>query len=123
MIKATKEKGASNMRHYLENKKFYVVNEEAKLVYEVGEYETHSGSDALYIHLELVAGWDYVNPDENDIQGWCPADRFIEEVQSEMVAQYFLVEGMREALEANDCTILENISPDLQAIIDKHHER
>ena len=110
------------MKHYLENSKFYVLNADEKLVYKVGEYETYSGHDAIHIHLELVAGWDYVNPDENNVQGWCPADRFVEDVQMEIVAQYFLVEGMKEALTENDYTILENITPDLQKIIDKHNE-
>lgn len=109
------------MRHYLENNKFYVMNTE-NLVYKVGEYETYSGHEAIHIHLELVAGWDYINPDYNDVQGWCPADRFVEDVQTEIIAQYFLVEGMKEALEENDYTILEEISPDLQTIIDKHNE-
>ncbi len=110
------------MKHYLENHKFYVLNEDAKLVYKVGEYETYHDSEGIHIQLELVAGWDYVNPDENDVQGWCPADRFVEDVQWEMVFQYFLVEGMKEALEENGYTILDEISPDLQAIIDKHNE-
>ena len=110
------------MRHYLESNKFYVTDADEKLVYKVGEYETFSGHDAIHIHLELVAGWDYVNPDYNDVQGWCPADRFVDDVQTEIIAQYFLVEGMKEALEANDYTILKNINPSLQAIIDKHNE-
>lgn len=109
------------MRHYLEDKKFYVIDEDEKLVYKVGEYETFSGSTFLQINLELVAGWDYVNPDENDVQGWCPADRFVEDIQFESAIQYFLVEGMKEALEQNSYTILEEISPSLQAIIDKHN--
>ena len=110
------------MRHYLENNKFYVINSDEKLVYKVGEYETYSGCTYLQINLELVAGWDYVNPDYNDVQGWCPADRFVEDIQFEMVSQYFLAEGMKEALEENGYTILEEISPTLQAIIDKHNE-
>lgn len=110
------------MKHYLENHKFYVLNSDENLVYKVREYETFSGHDAIHIHLELVAGWDYVNPDENDVQGWCPADRFVEDVQSETIAQYFLVEGMKEALIENDYTILNEISPALQKIIDKHNE-
>lgn len=85
------------MRHYLENHKFYVLNEDSKLVYKVGEYETYHDSEGIHIHLELVAGWDYVNPDENDVQGWCPADRFVEDVQWDMVFQYFLVEENQEA--------------------------
>ena len=110
------------MLHYLESNKFYVVNEDEKLVYKVGEYETFSGCTYLQINLELVAGWDYVNPDCNDVQGWCPADRFVEDVQFETALQYFLKEGMEEALEANGFTILEEINPSLQTIIDKHNE-
>ena len=110
------------MKHYLRNHKFYVMNEAEKLVYMVNEFETYDNYSAIQIHLELVAGWDYVNPDYNDVQGWCPADRFVEDVQMEIISQYFLSEGMKEALEANDYIILENISSKLKAIIDKHNE-
>lgn len=109
------------MKHYLENHKFYVMDEDEKLVYKVGEYETYYDYDALHIHLELVAGWDYVNPDENDEQGWCPAERFVEDIQHETVAQYFLKEGMEEALEDNGYVIMKKIHPDLQAIINKRN--
>lgn len=108
-------------RIYLENKKFYVVNED-KLVYKVGTFEAYDGYDTLHFNLELVAGWDYVNPDMNDIQGWCPADRFVEDVQSETLIHYMMEESLKESLEANDYTILENISADLQKIIDQYNE-
>lgn len=110
------------MKHYLENYKFYVVNEDEKLVYKVGKFETYGNANFITIELELVAGWDYVNPDENDIQGFVPADRFVEDIQFEYINQYLLEEGMKEALEANGYTVLENINPSLQAIIDKHNE-
>lgn len=110
------------MKHYLENYKFYVMDESGKLVYKVGEFEVFDNYEAIQIHLELVAGWDYVNPDENDVQGWVGADNFVEDVQSEIIVQYFLVEGMKEALKENGYTILEKINPDLQRIIDKHNE-
>ena len=110
------------MKHYLEKNKFYVVDEAEKLVYKVGEFETYYGTDFISIELELVAGVDYINPDENDIQGYVPADRFIEDVQYEYINQYFLEEGMKEALKENGYTVLENITPDLQKIIDKHNE-
>ena len=106
------------MKQYLESHKFYVINEDEKLVYKVGIYETYTDTDYLHIHLELVAGWDYVNPDANDVQGWCPAERFVEDVQSEIVSQFFLQESMTEALEANGYTVLEKIGADLQAVID-----
>lgn len=106
------------MKHYLESNKFYVENEDAKLVYKVGSYETFSGCNYLHINLELIAGWDYVNPDENDVQGWCLAENFVEDIQTETVIQYFLQEGMEEALEANGYTILRKINAALQSVID-----
>lgn len=110
------------MKHYLEGYKFYVVNEDEKLVYKVGEFETYGNTNYILIELELVAGWDYVNPDYNDVQGYVPADRFVEDIQYEYVTQYFLEEGTKEALEQNGYKVLENITPDLQKIIDKHNE-
>lgn len=110
------------MKHYLENHKFYVTDETKKLVYKVGEFETYGNTEYILINLELVAGWDYVNPDENDVQGWVGAENFVEDIQTEDVTQYFIVEGMKEALEANGYTILEEIDKNLQLIIDKHNE-
>lgn len=110
------------MKHFLENHKFYVANEDGELVYKVGQFETYGNADFITIELELVAGWDYVNPDENDVQGWVTADRFIEDVQYEYVNQLFIVEGMKEALQENGYTVLEKIAPALQKIIDKHNE-
>lgn len=111
------------MKHYLEYHKFYVIDEENH-VYKVGEFETYGNTDFITFELELVAGIDYVNPDYNDIQGFVPADRFVEDIQYEYVNQLFLVEGAKEAFEANGYTILEedDISPALQKIIDKHNE-
>ena len=110
------------MTQYLGDNKFYVMNGE-KLVYEVNEYKAYYGGN-IYIHLELVAGWDYVNPDENDVQGWVGAENFVEEVQTEIVQQLFLEEGMKEALTENGYTILkeENIPNTLMEIIEKHNE-
>lgn len=110
------------MRKYLESYKFYVENKHDKLVYKVADYQVYDDCDYIQINLELVAGWDYVNPDENDVQGWCPAENFVEDIQFEYVLQYFFAEGMKEALEEHEYTILEKISPNLQKIIDKHNE-
>lgn len=110
------------MKHYLENHKFYVINDAENLVYKVGQYETFGNAEFISIELELVAGWDYVNPDYNDVQGWCPADRFVEDVQFEYVSQYFIAEGMKEALKENGYEVLDEINPALQKIIDKHNE-
>lgn len=109
------------MKHYLEGKKFYVINGE-NLVYKVGEFETYGNTDYILWELELVAGIDYVDVDYSDIQDWVAADNFVEDVQYEYVSQYFLAEGAKEALEANGYTVLEEIDFNLQAIIDKHNE-
>ena len=110
------------MKNYLESRKFYVLNEDGKLVYKVGEFETYSNCETIFINLELRAGWDYINPDENDVQGWCPANHFAEDLQFDIVSQYFIVEGMKEALEINGYTIMGEISPKLQDIINRHNE-
>ena len=117
-----KKRRGKIMKHFLEHHKFYVVNDAENLVYEVGKFETYEDADFISIELELVAGWDYINPDENDIQGYVPADRFIEDIQYEYINQYFLKEGTEEALQENGYTVLKNITPDLQKIIDKHNE-
>ena len=111
------------MTQYLGANKFYVYNTTEKLVYLVNEFEVYYGG-SIYINLELVAGWDYVNPDENDVQGWVGAENFVEDVQTEVVYQYFLLEGMHEALTENGYTILkaENISNSLMEVIKKHDE-
>lgn len=105
-------------RIYLEGKKFYVKNEE-NFIYEVKSFEAYDGYNTLHFNLELVAGWDYINPDMNDIQGYVPADRFVEDLQSETVIQYFMEESLKECMEANDYEVLEKLSPELQAIVDK----
>jgi membrane peptidoglycan carboxypeptidase len=109
------------MKRYLENHSIYVINGE-NLVYKVGEYEAFDNADYLLFELELVAGLDYVDVDYSDIQDWVSADNYIDDVQYEYINQYFLVEGTKEALEANGYTILTEIDYNLQAIIDKHNE-
>lgn len=79
----------------------YVQNEN-KMVYKV-EMKPQQASEFYYhLHLELVAGWDYVNPDENDIQGYVGADRFIEDVQLEILTFYPINESIIERLEDED---------------------
>lgn len=86
------------MKTYLNDKSFYVVNEN-KLVYKIVSFESYSNYSSIHWNLELVAGWDYINPDYSDTQGWCKPENFIEDVQSEEVIQYFFEEGLEEALD------------------------
>ena len=76
----------------------YVQNEE-KMVYKV-EMVARQVSEFYYLlNLELVVGWDYVNPDENDVQGYVGAENFVEEVQYESFAFYPIEETINGRLE------------------------
>lgn len=57
--------------------------------------------------MELVACWDYKNPDENDVQGWCPADHACEDVQDETVQCLIFKESIETALEENGYEIMD----------------
>lgn len=96
------------MKTYLENKTIYVKNDE-ELIYEVVSFETYDNTDTIYLNLELVAGIDYINPDESDIVNYVSADRFVEDIQNESVIQYLFKEGMIEALEENGYRIIEKL--------------
>jgi hypothetical protein len=91
---------------YLENKAIYVKNDD-KLVYKVISMEIYDGYNSLRLNLKLVCGWDYINPDENDVQGWCKAENFNEDVQDEQEICYIMEESVKECLEANGYEILE----------------
>lgn len=97
---------------YLENKKFYVKNEN-NLVYKVGNFETYDGYDTLHLNLELVAG---LFDDK-----WIKAGSYPEEVQTETVIVYMMEESIKESLEANDYEILKEIDGELQKIIDEYN--
>ena len=78
-----------------------VINDDRNLIYSVYLNNTVlKGRDSYNEYgLHLDQGWDYVNPDENDVQGWVDAEMFVEDVQYESVIQYFVVESLEEALE------------------------
>ena len=94
------------MKAYLEKKTIYAKNEE-KLVYKVESIEIYDGYDSLRLNLVLICGWDYINPDASDKQGWCPANKFIEDVQDTQEICYIMSESIKECLETNGYEILE----------------
>ena len=87
------------MRVCLEENKQIYIKDCNDLVYKV-TYGTIEDTCIIW-NLELYCGWDYINPDENNIQGYVPANRFIEEVQYDTVIQYFFEEGLKECLIEN----------------------
>ena len=94
----------------------YVKNEN-KMIYKatIGEdYYTRRNSNVnsntyFTVDLELVAGVDYINPDTNDIQGYVKPNRFIEEVQYENFTVYLLDETIKQRLEDEGYTIIEEL--------------
>lgn len=103
------------MNVYLENNKLYVKTAN-NLIYAVDSFEPFHGMSYNKLHLQLVAGVDYLNED-SDVQGWCPASNFVEDMQEEWVLQHFMEEGMKEALTENDYIILDKLPFDPDNII------
>lgn len=57
-----------------------------------------------------------------DVQGWCPADRFIEDVQDVQEICYIMEESVKECLEANDYEVLEELPIEIYNIINRQAE-
>lgn len=91
--------------------KIYVKNNN-NLIYEVNYSRANilsSNSYCLGYDLNLVCGYDYINPDENDIQGYVNKDRFTDNVQFETLIFYPLEESLKECLEENGYAIIEKL--------------
>ena len=95
------------MRAYLSDHKLYVKNND-NLIYVVDSFDCYDNHPYIGVHLQLVAGWDYLNED-SDTQGWCHADRFIEDIQTDYINQYFIVESMKESLEENGYKVMDEL--------------
>lgn len=98
---------------YLEKKAIFAKNED-NLVYRLKSMEMYDGYDSLRLNLVLVCGFDYINPDISDEQGWCPANKFIEDVQDTQEICYIMSESIKECLEVNGYEILEECPIKLQ---------
>lgn len=95
------------MRAYLSDHKLYVKNND-NLIYVVDSFDCYDNHPYIGVHLQLVAGWDYLN-ENSDTQGWCHANRFIEDIQTDYINQYFLVESMKESLEENGYKVMDEL--------------
>lgn len=77
----------------------FLVQDEDKLVYKV-EMKVQQESEMYYhLNLELVCGWDYVNPDESDVQGYVGAENFVDYIQYHSYTFYPMLESGLERLE------------------------
>lgn len=85
----------------------YVINEE-KMIYKISRYrELQSSTLGFTYDLDLVAGYDYINPDENDIQGFVEAKNFTDDVQSDILTVYPLSESLGERLEESGYKVIK----------------
>ena len=94
----------------------YVKNE-SKLIYKVTIGENYyirknldvNSNTYFTLDLSLIAGIDYINPDENDLQGYVNADRFINDVQYESITIYPMNETIKDRLKEEGYTIISKL--------------
>lgn len=73
-------------------------------------YKTNKPRDSyIILGLELICGYDYVNPDYSNVQGYVSADHFIDDVQYEQVVCYFITESVENALVENGYEIIDRL--------------
>lgn len=97
------------LKVYMNNNALYVLDSEEQLVYEVESYTPCGGELRIVWNLVLVAGKDYINPDVSDEQGWCPANRFVDDLQYKSCSQYIAEESLKELLEDEGFDVLGKI--------------
>lgn len=85
----------------------HVINEE-KYIYKISQFRELQSSELGFTYdLDLVAGYDYINPDENDIQGFVSAENFTDEVQGDILTVYPLSESLGERLEESGYKVID----------------
>lgn len=94
------------MKIYTESSGLFVKNDD-NYIYRVKDLQLYDGHDYMNVHLSLVCGWDYINPDTSDVQGYCPADRFVDDVQDMYENCYFTKESLTTCLEENGYEVLD----------------
>lgn len=86
----------------------HVLNIDKKFIYQINNVkEVGSGSHCLSYELELIAGHDYINPDENDIQGFVDNRAFVESVQYEDLTVFPLEESLGERLKEEGYRLID----------------
>lgn len=85
------------------------------LVYEVKQPKVFCiDKMSLIYELNLICGFDYINPDNNDIQGWVDASRFTKESQSEDILVLY-DESLLDRLNEEGFKVLDKL-PEIHVI-------
>ncbi|ASR79084.1 hypothetical protein AARONPHADGERS_283 [Bacillus phage AaronPhadgers] len=79
----------------------YVINEDETMVYKLESFQQMQMSKGfgLSVNIDLIAGWDYVETDYSNKQGWLSKEGFVETTHHETFTFYPMVESLKEALE------------------------
>ncbi|KEK23860.1 hypothetical protein [Bacillus gaemokensis] len=87
--------------------KVYVIKE--NMIYVITRMRQIADSTGLGFtyDLDLVAGYDYINTDESNVQGFIPANNFIDEVQWDIINVYPLEESLGERLKEEGYTVID----------------
>lgn len=86
------------MRNVEMNCEIYVMNDN-KMIYKIVSFrEADSNEYCLIYNLELVAGYDYIDIDNSDRQGFVSNDGFVDSVQSDCFTVYPINESLEYTL-------------------------
>jgi hypothetical protein len=89
------------------NAEIHVINEE-KMIYKVEQFRQIDSKEFILSYmLELVAGWDYVEPDTSNRQGFISANMFTDDVQSDFLTVYPLQESLGERLKEEGYKVID----------------
>lgn len=77
----------------------HVLHAEDNLIYRIDSLRELGSSGLGFLYtLELVAGYDYINPDYSNAQGYVGKDNFVDDVHSVDFTVYPLEESLGERL-------------------------
>lgn len=78
------------------------------MIYKIEEIEMRKDG-WLNITLELVCGYDYIDVDGSNAQGFVGKDNFVEEAEFEYISCDIMNESITAALEYNGYKIIEKL--------------
>ncbi|AIF72148.1 hypothetical protein LD11_gp272 [Bacillus phage Riley] len=99
----------TNYNYYSQNGlrgELHVISEN-KFIYKVESYRQLESSEIGFLYnLELVAGYDYINPDYSNVQGYVSKENFVENIHLEQITFYPMSETLAEALDDNGYKVI-----------------
>ena len=85
----------------------YVKHTEDRMIYELHKELRVDGW--IDLTLELVCGWDYIDADWSDEQGYVGKDFFVEEAEYEFLSCDIMNESILQVLTENGLKVIEKL--------------